>query len=225
VHRVLRVHGKGDEISLVPLPPAVSRAIDRAIDGRECGPTCSAAPSSRQCSMRASASVTSRSQPGTQTRGQPCDTTVPGRTSTVTPTTSSRRTWPREPNSAEASADSGIAEVPGAGHLWAWRGSSQMRAGSWRHGEEVSEGRCDLVWGVFWGEVTCAGWSASGCRGWPSAAVCPSRGRAIHPLGPIRSTLARRLSRRAVRSHRCSARRTGRRGGSTQLVHPHRSTG
>ena len=29
-HRVLRVHGKGDKIALVPLPPAVGRAIDRA---------------------------------------------------------------------------------------------------------------------------------------------------------------------------------------------------
>ena len=37
-HRVLRVHGKGDKIALTPLPPAVSRAIDRAIDGRAGGP-------------------------------------------------------------------------------------------------------------------------------------------------------------------------------------------
>jgi integrase len=37
-HRVLRVHGKGDKIVLVPLPPAVSRAIDRAIDDRQQGP-------------------------------------------------------------------------------------------------------------------------------------------------------------------------------------------
>jgi integrase/recombinase XerD len=37
-HRVLRVHGKGDKIVLVPLPPAVSRAIDRAIDDRQYGP-------------------------------------------------------------------------------------------------------------------------------------------------------------------------------------------
>ena len=37
-HRVLRVHGKGDKIAMVPLPPAVSRAIDRAVDGREHGP-------------------------------------------------------------------------------------------------------------------------------------------------------------------------------------------
>jgi hypothetical protein len=36
-HRVLRVHGKGDKIALVPLPPAVGRAIERAIDDRTTG--------------------------------------------------------------------------------------------------------------------------------------------------------------------------------------------
>jgi integrase/recombinase XerD len=34
-HRVLRVRGK---VVLVPLPPAVARAIDRAVDGRAEGP-------------------------------------------------------------------------------------------------------------------------------------------------------------------------------------------
>ena len=37
-HRVLRVRGKGGKVVLVPLPPAVARAIDRAVDGRESGP-------------------------------------------------------------------------------------------------------------------------------------------------------------------------------------------
>jgi len=37
-HRVLRVRGKGGKVVLVPLPPAVARAIDRAVDGREAGP-------------------------------------------------------------------------------------------------------------------------------------------------------------------------------------------
>lgn len=37
-HRVLRVHGKGDKIAQVPLPPAVGRAIDRAVEDRERGP-------------------------------------------------------------------------------------------------------------------------------------------------------------------------------------------
>ena len=37
-HRVLRVCGKGTKIVLVPLPPAVGRAIDRAVELRGCGP-------------------------------------------------------------------------------------------------------------------------------------------------------------------------------------------
>jgi integrase len=39
-HRVLRVHGKGDKVVLVPLPTAVARAIDTAADGRGTGPSC-----------------------------------------------------------------------------------------------------------------------------------------------------------------------------------------
>ena len=37
-HRVLRVRGKGAKVVLVPLPPAVGRAVDRAVDGRSAGP-------------------------------------------------------------------------------------------------------------------------------------------------------------------------------------------
>ena len=37
-HRVLRVNGKGGKVVLVPLPPAVGRAIDRAIGDRAQGP-------------------------------------------------------------------------------------------------------------------------------------------------------------------------------------------
>jgi integrase/recombinase XerD len=37
-HRVLRVRGKGGKVVLVPLPPAVGRAIDRAVDGGTEGP-------------------------------------------------------------------------------------------------------------------------------------------------------------------------------------------
>jgi hypothetical protein len=33
-HRVLRIVGKGSEIALVPLPPAVGQAIDRATGDR-----------------------------------------------------------------------------------------------------------------------------------------------------------------------------------------------
>jgi integrase/recombinase XerD len=36
-HRVLRVCGKGSKVVLVPLPPAVGRAIDRAIGARTRG--------------------------------------------------------------------------------------------------------------------------------------------------------------------------------------------
>ena len=36
--RVLRVHGKGDKVVLVPLPPAVTRAVDNAAAGRQEGP-------------------------------------------------------------------------------------------------------------------------------------------------------------------------------------------
>jgi integrase len=37
-HRVLRVIGKGTKVVLVPLPPAVARAIDRAVATRTAGP-------------------------------------------------------------------------------------------------------------------------------------------------------------------------------------------
>ncbi|MFI9388945.1 tyrosine-type recombinase/integrase [Kutzneria sp. NPDC052558] len=37
-HRVLRVVGKGGKVALVPLPPAVGRAIDRAAGDRDRGP-------------------------------------------------------------------------------------------------------------------------------------------------------------------------------------------
>ena len=36
-HRVLRVYGKGTKVVLVPLPPAVGRAIDRAVSSRARG--------------------------------------------------------------------------------------------------------------------------------------------------------------------------------------------
>jgi integrase/recombinase XerD len=35
---VLRVRGKGDKVVLVPLPPAVGRAVERAIEDRASGP-------------------------------------------------------------------------------------------------------------------------------------------------------------------------------------------
>ncbi len=37
-HRVLKVRGKGSKVVLTPLPPAVQRAIERAVDRRSSGP-------------------------------------------------------------------------------------------------------------------------------------------------------------------------------------------
>jgi integrase/recombinase XerD len=37
-HRVLKIRGKGDKTVLIPLRPAVARAIDQAVDGRDHGP-------------------------------------------------------------------------------------------------------------------------------------------------------------------------------------------
>jgi site-specific recombinase XerD len=37
-HRVLKVRGTGDKTVLIPLPPAVARAIEGAVDGRDRGP-------------------------------------------------------------------------------------------------------------------------------------------------------------------------------------------
>ncbi|WP_199512171.1 tyrosine-type recombinase/integrase [Nucisporomicrobium flavum] len=37
-HRVLKIRGKGDKTVLIPLPPAVARAIDRAVGSRVHGP-------------------------------------------------------------------------------------------------------------------------------------------------------------------------------------------
>ncbi|MGM0386782.1 MAG: tyrosine-type recombinase/integrase [Actinomycetota bacterium] len=37
-HRILRVRGKGSKVVLTPLPPAVQRAIGRAVGGRTDGP-------------------------------------------------------------------------------------------------------------------------------------------------------------------------------------------
>ena len=37
-HHVLTVHGKGNKVALVPLPPAVARAVDRATEERQHGP-------------------------------------------------------------------------------------------------------------------------------------------------------------------------------------------
>ena len=43
-HRVLRVHGKGDKTVLVPLPPAVGRALDHRLTDRRADPAQPARP-------------------------------------------------------------------------------------------------------------------------------------------------------------------------------------
>ena len=112
-HRALRVHGKGDKTVLVPLPPAVGCALDRAIDHRADGPIlhnrrsvrldCHAAARRLHqlaavagvclrhtfvttCSTPASTCATSKSPPATPTPAPPCATTEPDRSSTTTPT-------------------------------------------------------------------------------------------------------------------------------------------
>ena len=58
-HRVLRVCGKGTKVVLIPLPPAVGRAIDRAIGSRANGPILP-----RTIWARRSAFSTQQSPPG-----------------------------------------------------------------------------------------------------------------------------------------------------------------
>jgi integrase/recombinase XerD len=59
-HRVLRVRGKGGKVALVPLPPAVARAIDRAVDDRTSRPI-----------LRNTLGVRARTSPGTPTASWP----------------------------------------------------------------------------------------------------------------------------------------------------------
>ena len=63
-HRILRVCGKGGKTVLVPLPPAVARAIDRAINGRGAGPVLvNAAARGWTGTLRPAGSNTSPGQP------------------------------------------------------------------------------------------------------------------------------------------------------------------
>jgi integrase/recombinase XerD len=137
-HRVLRVRGKGGKVVLVPLPPAVGRAIERSIDERTTGPilltsrgtrmdrhcatpTCSDTPSSPRCSTPASTCATYRSPPGTPTHAPPCDTTERARTWTDTPTTSSPPTWPPVPDPIPGRAEMSAPDAPLHGRRWLHR--------------------------------------------------------------------------------------------------------
>jgi len=71
-HRVLRVQGKGDKIGLVPLPPAVGRAIERAIASRTAGPillTSKGTRMDRHCATRRSRRLSE--QAGVSENNQP----------------------------------------------------------------------------------------------------------------------------------------------------------
>jgi integrase/recombinase XerD len=124
-HRVLRVVGKGGRVVLVPLPPAVARAVERAVGGRVSGPILLNRAGRRmdrhaatrrlhrladtagvrmprmhllrQCLTQQSIFVMCRSRLGTQILVPRCATTVPGRISTGTPTTGSPLSWPQVP--------------------------------------------------------------------------------------------------------------------------------
>jgi site-specific recombinase XerD len=123
-HRILRVCGKGTKVVLLPLPPAVSRAIDRAAGSRRTGPillNCRGTRMDRHAATRRlrqlasnAGVITARthphmlrhtfvtmldagSPPATPTPAPPCVTTEPARISTATPTTSWPPTWPPEP--------------------------------------------------------------------------------------------------------------------------------
>ena len=62
-HRVLRVCGKGTKVVLVPLPPAVGRALDRAIGNRTRGPVLLTAVVPGWTGMRPPAACTSSPRP------------------------------------------------------------------------------------------------------------------------------------------------------------------
>jgi hypothetical protein len=127
-HRVLRVCGKGSKIVLVPLPPAVGRAIDQAIGPRTSGPILlnthdarmdrhAATRRLRRLAETARVQTTKGSSPHASPhlrhdharrrsrparrpdrRPPPCVMTGPARTSTATRTTSSPPTWPPAPD-------------------------------------------------------------------------------------------------------------------------------
>jgi integrase/recombinase XerD len=140
-HRVLRVCGKGTKIVLVPLPPAVDRAIDRAIGHRVRGPILlnshgarmdRHAATRRLCQLAEVADIQgTRAHPHVchdqfRRRGRPAgradrrparrsphDHAVgPARTWTATRTTSSLPSWPPAPDPACVSRVTGRGRRP-----------------------------------------------------------------------------------------------------------------
>jgi len=80
-HRVLRVCGKGTKIVLVPLPPAVGRAIDRAVAARIRGPILLNTRGARMDALPPAACATSPKPPASR---------PPGRTRTCSATPTSQ---------------------------------------------------------------------------------------------------------------------------------------
>jgi hypothetical protein len=97
-HRVLRVCGKGTKVVLVPLPPAVGRAIDTAIGARTSGPGVDLRDV--QISARHADPRTTMHQVG------------PARTPTPIRTTSWPPTWPPAPDRACVSRGTGPGRRP-----------------------------------------------------------------------------------------------------------------
>ena len=81
-HRVLRVCGKGTKVVLVPLPPAVGRAIDRAVGAARAGRSCSTAAAPGWTGTRPPAAC--------GTSPKPPASRSPGRTRTCSAIPSSR---------------------------------------------------------------------------------------------------------------------------------------
>jgi hypothetical protein len=58
-HRVLKVRGKGDKTVLIPLPPAVARAIDPPSTTEPTGPSCATSTASEWTGTRRPAASSS----------------------------------------------------------------------------------------------------------------------------------------------------------------------
>jgi integrase/recombinase XerD len=124
-HRVLRVRGKGGKIVLVPLPPAVSRAVDRAAGERPTGPLLLNRRGVRIDRHAATAgSVSSRPSPAYACRGctRTCsDTPSSPRCSTPESTFETCRSPPGTPTHGPRCATTARARTSTATRTTSWR--------------------------------------------------------------------------------------------------------